>query len=160
EVGPRYEGDTPDDQRLTAAALRVGQNGPRHWARPARPVDAFDAKADALALLSALGAPVDNLQTTRDAPAWFHPGRSGVLRLGAPVLAALGGLPPRILGRFDLKGPAVAFEGDLDRISQPRTKPGAARPLLRASAFQPVARDFAFVVGADTPAEKLVRAAR
>jgi phenylalanyl-tRNA synthetase beta chain len=160
EVGPRYEGDRPEDQRLSAAALRVGQSGPRHWARPPRPVDVFDAKADALALLAALGAPIDNLQTTSDAPAWFHPGRSGVLRLGPTVLAAFGELHPRILRRFDIKGPAVGFESDLDRIAQPRVRPGAARPLLKASAFQPLERDFAFVVAADVPAEQLVRAAK
>ena len=103
--GPRYEGIAPKDQRLTAAALRVGRNAPRHWAAPPRPVDLFDAKADALALLTALGAPVENLQTTTDAPAWFHPGRSGVLRLGATVLASFGELHPRVLAALDVKGP-------------------------------------------------------
>jgi Phenylalanyl-tRNA synthetase beta subunit len=126
EVGPRYEGIAPKDQRLTAAALRAGRNAPRHWAAPPRPVDLFDAKADALALLTALGAPVENLQTTTDAPAWFHPGRSGVLRLGATVLASFGELHPRVLAALDVKGPAVAFETDIDRIPQPRAKTGRA----------------------------------
>ncbi|HSY87728.1 MAG TPA: phenylalanine--tRNA ligase subunit beta [Verrucomicrobiae bacterium] len=160
EVGPRYEGIAPKDQRLTAGALRVGRNAPRHWAATPRPVDLFDAKADALALLTALGAPVENLQTTTDAPAWFHPGRSGVLRLGATVLASFGELHPRVLATLDVKGPAVAFETDIDRIPQPRAKTGPGRPLLKVSPFQPIERDFAFVVAADTPAEKLVRAAR
>jgi phenylalanyl-tRNA synthetase beta chain len=160
EVGPRYEGDRPQDQRLTAAAVRVGRSGPRHWAAAPRAVDVFDAKADVLALLTALGAPVENLQTTTDAPAWFHPGRSGVLRLGATVLASFGELHPRVLAALDVKGPAVGFEADIDRIPQPRSKAGTARPLLKASPFQPIERDFAFVVAADTPAEKLVRAAR
>ncbi len=160
EVGPRYQGVRPEDQRLSAAALRAGRSGPRHWASPARPVDVFDAKADALALLSALGAPVENLQTTADAPAWFHPGRSGVLRLGATVLAVFGEIHPRILTALDARGPAVAFESDIDRIPQPRAKSGPTRPLLKASSFQPIERDFAFIVAADTPAEKLVRAAK
>ncbi len=160
EVGPRYQGDKPEDQRLTATALRVGASTPRNWALASRPVDVFDAKADALALLSALGAPVDNLLTTTDAPAWFHPGRSGVLRLGATVLAQFGELHPRVLRALDVKGPAVGFEIDLDRLPRPRAKPGTARPLLKASPFQPIERDFAFVVAADTPAEKLARAAR
>jgi phenylalanyl-tRNA synthetase beta chain len=160
EVGPRYEGDRPEDQRLTTAGLRAGQTASRHWAAAARPVDAFDAKGDALALLTALGAPVENLQTTTDAPAWYHPGRSGVLRLGATVLACFGELHPRVLRALDLKGPAAGFEIDLDRLPQPRGKPGTGRPLLKASPFQPIERDFAFVVAEDTPAEKLVRAAR
>jgi phenylalanyl-tRNA synthetase beta chain len=160
EVGPRYEGIRPEDQRLTAAALRAGQMTARHWAEKQRPVDVFDAKADALALLTALGAPVENLQTTTDAPAWFHPGRSGVLRLGATVLAAFGELHPRVLAALDAKGPAVGFETDIDRIPQPRAKAGPGQPLLKVSPFQPIERDFAFVVAAETPAEKLVRAAK
>src|SRR5205085_4913308 len=125
-----------------------------------RPADVFDAKADALALLSALGAPMENLLTTTDAPDWFHPGRSGVLRLGASVLAQFGELHPRILRALDVKGPAVGFEIDLDRLPQARAKPGTARPLLKVSPFQPLERDFAFVVASDTPAEKLIRAVR
>jgi phenylalanyl-tRNA synthetase beta chain len=160
EVGPRYEGIRPKDQRLTAAAVRTGRALPRHWAKSARDVDVFDAKADALALLTALGAPVENLQTTTDAPSYFHPGRSGVLRLGATVLARFGELHPRVLAALDVKGPAVGFETDIDRIPQPRVKSGPARPLLKISPFQPIERDFAFVVAADTPAEKLLRAAR
>jgi len=160
EVGPRYEDDRPEGQRLTAAGLRVGAMTPRHWAAPSRPADVFDAKADALAVLTALGAPVENLLTTSDAPAWFHPGRSGVLRLGATVLAQFGELHPRILRTLDVKGPAAGFEIDLDRLPRPRSKPGTARPLLKASPFQPIERDFAFVVASDTPSEKLVRAAR
>jgi phenylalanyl-tRNA synthetase beta chain len=160
EVGPRYEGDRPEDQRLTAGGLRAGAMTPRHWAVASRPADVFDAKADALALLTALGTPVENLQTTTDAPAWFHPGRSGVLRLGPTVLAQFGELHPRVLRALDVKGPAAGFEVDLDRVAQPRSKPGTARPLLKASPFQPIERDFAFVVAGDTPAEKLVRAAR
>ena len=160
EVGPRYHGDRPDDQRLTAAGVRAGNVTPRNWGTAQRAVDVFDAKADALALLRELGAPVENLLTTTDAPSWFHPGRSGVLRLGATVLAQFGEMHPRVLRALDVKGPAVGFEIDLDRLPQPRSKPGTARPLLKASPFQPIERDFAFVVAVDTPAEKLVRAAR
>jgi len=160
EVGPRYHGDRPDDQRLTAAGVRAGNATPRNWGTAQRAVDVFDAKADALALLRELGAPVENLLTTTDAPSWFHPGRSGVLRLGATVLAQFGEMHPRVLRALDVKGPAVGFEIDLDRLPQPRSKPGTARPLLKASPFQPIERDFAFVVAVDTPAEKLVRAAR
>src|SRR5262249_37012157 len=149
----------PEDQRLTAAVLRLGRAASRHWAQPSRMVDLFDAKADALALLTALGAPVENLLTTMDAPTWFHPGRSGVLRLGATVLATFGELHPRVLAALDVKGPADGFECDIDRIPQPRAKAGPGRLLLKVSPFQPIERDFAFVVDASVPAEKLLRAA-
>jgi phenylalanyl-tRNA synthetase beta chain len=159
EVGPQYADATPKGQALVAAGVRTGKSGPRHWQEKQRNVDAFDAKGDALALLASLGAPVDNLQVTTDAPGWYHPGQSGVLRLGANVLAQFGLLHPRILKSLDAKGPVAAFELFLDNIPEPRAK-GTARPPLRASPYQAVERDFAFVVAKDVPADKLLRAAR
>jgi phenylalanyl-tRNA synthetase beta chain len=162
EVGPQYADDTPEGQSLMATGVRVGQARPRHWAVHSRAVDAFDAKADAVALLAALGAPSDNLQVSADAPAWYHPGRSGTLRLGPTVLGWFGELHPRVGRELELKGPAVAFELFLERIPQPKAKgrATATRPLLQASPYQPVSRDFAFVVASDVPAEKLLRAAK
>ena len=105
-----------------------------------------------------LEAPVANLQVSTDAPDWYHPGRSGCLRLGPKVMARFGELHPRILAAFDVKGPAVAFEVLLDNVPMPKRK-GPQRPLLERIPFQPVARDFAFVVAADMPADKIARAA-
>ena len=160
EVGPQYRDDTPDGQDSVAAGLRTGQADPRHWAAAARPVDAFDAKGDALAVLEACEAPVANLQVTTDAPAWYHPGQSGVLRLGPNVLAQFGVLHPGVCARLGLKGPAAGFEVFLDRIPVPKAKPSKSKGALALSAFQPVTRDFAFVVDADVPAEKAIRAAK
>jgi phenylalanyl-tRNA synthetase beta chain len=160
EVGPHYLDDTPEGQLLVAAALRAGQSGPRHWDARPRPVDAFDAKGDALAVLEACGAPLANLQVTADAPAWYHPGRSGVLRLGPNVLAHFGELHPRVLRAFGLRGPAAASEVFLERIPEPKAKAGKQRSKLELSPFQPVERDFAFVVDQEVAAEKLIRAAR
>ncbi len=160
EVGPQYAGDRPEDQALVAAGVRAGKAGPKHWATPARPVDAFDAKADALALLAALGAPVENLQTTADAPAWYHPGRSGALRLGPKAIALFGELHPRIARKLGVKGPVAAFEVFLDALPRPKAKKGAAKPMLVLPAFQPVERDFAFVLDEGIAAEAVVRAVR
>ncbi len=160
ELGPQYRDDTPDGQDLVAAGLRAGRTGPRHWAAAPRAVDLFDVKADAIGALRAAGAPVANLQVTADAPGWYHPGRSGTLRLGKNVLAWFGEVHPRILRALDAKAPMVAFELFLDRVPLSRAKDGKKRPLLRPSPYPAVARDFAFVVAADVPAEKLVRAAQ
>jgi phenylalanyl-tRNA synthetase beta chain len=160
EVGPQYADATIEGQALAAAGIRCGMTGPRHWREKPRAVDAFDAKADAQGLLAALGAPVENLQVTADAPAWYHPGQSGQFRLGPSVLARFGAIHPRVLKALDLDGPAMGFEVLLDAIPQPKVKAGPQRPPLKASAFQPVERDFAFLVAADQPAEKLIRAAR
>ncbi|MEQ8697919.1 MAG: phenylalanine--tRNA ligase subunit beta, partial [Bauldia litoralis] len=160
EVGPQYNGIEPDDQSLVATGIRFGRSGPRHWDATPRAVDVFDAKADALAALEAAGAPVAGAQTTMDAPGWYHPGRSGALRLGKKVLATFGELHPRVLKRLDVKGPVVGFEVMLDNLPPPKAKASKTRPLLKPSPFQPVERDFAFVVADDVPADKLVRAAQ
>jgi phenylalanyl-tRNA synthetase beta chain len=160
EIGPQYADQTPEGQALAAAGLRVGNAAPRHWAAPARGADAFDAKGDALAALEACGAPVDKLQVTTDAPAWYHPGHSGVLRLGPNVLANFGELHPRVLGGFDLRGSAAAFEVFLDKVPLPKARDGKLRPAFEPSPFHAVERDFAFVVDAEVPAEKVIRAAR
>ena len=160
EVGPQYADETPDGQALTAAGLRAGGASPRHWAAPARDADAYDAQGDALAVLTACAAPVDNLQVTADAPGWYHPGRSGSLRLGAGVLATFGELHPRVLNALDLRGPVAAFEVFMGNIPVPKARDGKAKAALDLSPFHAVERDFAFVVDEDVPAEKLLRAAR
>ena len=165
EVGPRFEGAKPGQQTLVAAALRAGHTTARHWAGTRRAVDALDAKADALAALEAAGTPVSGLQTANGAPGWYHPGRSGVLKLGNQVLAAFGELHPGVLTALDVKGPPdwklVACEVFLDRLPQSKkAKTGSARTLLKASNFQPVERDFAFVVETAVAAEALLRAVR
>ncbi len=158
EVGPQFSDDTPGGQSMMATGLRSGAAAARSWGAQARMVDALDAKGDALALLQALGAPVENLQTTRDAPGYYHPGRSGCLRLGAKIVAVFGELNPRVLAAMDVRTPAVAFEVTLDVVPLPKVRSGRARPLLKLAALQPVERDFAFLVDSGVESEKLVRA--
>ncbi len=153
EIGPAF--DLAAQQTL-AAGLRYGP-APRQWP-PASEADALAAKADVLALLAALGLPMDSLTVTADAPAHYHPGRSGTVRQGPKlVLAHFGELHPRVLAALDLPGPAVAFEVRLDAVPEPKRRRRAPPDL---PAFQPLRRDFAFVVDAATPAEAVLRAVR
>ena len=158
ELGPLYRDDTPDGQANVAAGLRAGRLAPRHWREPAREADLYDAKADALAALAAAGAPIANIQASADPPQWYHPGRAGRLRLGPIELGHFGELHPDVLEAFEVKGPVAAFEVFIDAVRLPRG--GRARTPLQLSVFQPVERDFAFIVDSDLPAETLLRAAR
>jgi phenylalanyl-tRNA synthetase beta chain len=160
EVGPQYKDATPQGQRTVAAGIRHNMAVPRNWAGPARTVDAFDAKADALAVLAGIGAPVENMSAQAGAPDWYHPGRSGAIKLGDRVMAHFGELHPEIAAAADLKGPVAAFEVFLDAPPPPKAKATKARPKLLLSAFQPVERDFAFLVDVAVEAEKIARAAR
>ncbi|MFY9288324.1 MAG: phenylalanine--tRNA ligase subunit beta [Alphaproteobacteria bacterium] len=156
EVGPIYKNATAEGQDIVAASLRAGMT-PRNWAEKQRPVDAFDAKADAIAALAACGAPVASLQVTADAPSWYHPGRSGALRLGPNVLAYFGEIHPALLIASDASGPMVGSEIFFTQIPQSRSV-SSAKPLLKLEALQPVTRDFAFVVGSEVTAAKLITA--
>jgi phenylalanyl-tRNA synthetase beta chain len=154
EIGPGY---AFDGQRAIAAALRTGAT-PRHWQTPTRPVDVMDAKSDLWALLAALGVPLDALSTTQDAPAFYHPGRSATVRQGPKtLLARFGALHPTTQAKLGLTQPAVAFELFLDAIADPKRRRRAAPDL---APFQPVHRDFAFLVPSDLPADAVLRAVR
>ena len=160
EVGAVYEGVAPDAQRVVAAGLRHGRMAARHWAGKGRDADVFDAKADALAVLEALGVPLAAAQTTADAPDWYHPGRSGTLRLGPKtVLACFGDIHPRVLHDLDMVGPLTAFEVFLDALPLAKGRKGYTRARLDASDLPAVDRDFAFLVDENVLAGDLARAA-
>jgi phenylalanyl-tRNA synthetase beta chain len=161
EIGQAYGGDRPEDETLNAAGVRRGDAVARHWTAKSRAVDAFDAKADALAVLEAAGLPASGVQVVAGGPAWFHPGRSGTLQLGPKLkLGAFGELHPRILEAMDVKGPLVGFEVNLSALPAPRGGRQATRPPLQAWPFMPLRRDFAFVVSKETAAAAIVKAAQ
>ncbi|WP_439540428.1 phenylalanine--tRNA ligase subunit beta [Sphingomonas sp.] len=158
ELGRRY---LADGEKLTLTVLLAGDRSPRGWATgKAQPFGAFDAKAEALALLEAAGAPVGNLQVMGEAGAAWHPGQSATLRLGPKtVLAAFGMLHPSLTKTFDLDGPVAAVEIFLDAIPAKRAN-GFARPAYTPPALQAVTRDFAFIVPSTLAAGDLVRAVK
>ncbi|MGB9056926.1 MAG: phenylalanine--tRNA ligase subunit beta [Pseudolabrys sp.] len=165
EVGQIFKGDRPEDQFTAASGLRHAlaraSGSGRHWSSKAEPVDAFDAKSDAFAVLAAAGAPMQALQVVPGGPAWFHPGRSGTIQIGPQnILGYFGELHPGTIAALKAEGPMVAFEVILERIPEPKARPTRAKPLLELSQFQPVERDFAFVVGSTVKAADIVRAAQ
>jgi phenylalanyl-tRNA synthetase beta chain len=158
EVGAAFHGGEPGEQTLQISGLLVGRTGPKDVHGAARAVDLFDAKADAEALLAAMGAPA-RMQILRGAESWWHPGRHGKLCLGPKkVLGVFGELHPKVLKALDVKGPAVAFTLYPEDIPLPRSSGGARAPLV-LNGLQPVERDFAFVVDAQVAALDLVNAA-
>ncbi|MEM9474395.1 MAG: phenylalanine--tRNA ligase subunit beta [Pseudomonadota bacterium] len=158
EVGPAFHGGEPEEQHLQVCGLLVGRSGPKDVHGEMRPVDVYDAKADAQAILSAIGAPA-KAQILRGAREWWHPGRHGMVCLDPKkVLGVFGELHPRILAAMDVKGPAVGFTLWPQEIPAARAT-GATRPALTLNALQAVERDYAFVVDADVEALNVVNAA-
>jgi phenylalanyl-tRNA synthetase beta chain len=158
EVGPAFHGGEPEEQHVQVSGLLVGHAAPRDPFGSRRAVDLYDAKADAEAVLAAVGAPA-KAQIQRNAPGWWHPGRSGQISLGPKnVLAVFGEVHPKVLKALDVKGPAVAFTVFPERVPFPKTR-SATRPALVLSGLQAVERDFAFVVDQGVEALTLVNAA-
>lgn len=163
ELGQAYRGEAAEDQYLAAAGVRAGtaklSGGGRHWDGAATSVDLFDAKADVFAVLASLGFDPAKAQITRDAPAWYHPGRSGTLRLGPKVvLAHFGEFHPATLKSLDVAAPVAGFEIFLDALPAQKAK-SRAKPRLEAADLLPVRRDFAFVLDRAVAAGDVVRAA-
>jgi phenylalanyl-tRNA synthetase beta chain len=164
EVGQLFKGDKPENQLMAASGVRHGFASStglgRHWSGTAA-ADALDAKADAFAVLAAAGAPMQALQIVPGGASWLHPGRSGTIQIGPQnVLGYFGELHPRALEALGADGPLMAFEVILDRIPEGKQKATRAKPVLELSAFQPVSRDFAFIVDRKVKAGDLVRAAQ
>ncbi|MBJ6372150.1 phenylalanine--tRNA ligase subunit beta [Sedimentitalea arenosa] len=159
EAGPAFHGGEPDEQHTLISGLLVGRTGPKDVHGAARPVDLYDVKADAEAVLAAIGAPA-KAQIRRDGRDWWHPGRHGVICLGPKkVLGVFGAIHPRVLAAMDVKGPAMGFTIWPDEVPLPRRN-SATRDALELRDLQAVERDFAFVVDADVEALTLVNAAQ
>ena len=157
EIGPAFLEHFDNSQVTLAAGLRAGSTA-RGWNSRARVVDAMDAKTDLWAAMSAIGVPLDALSVTADAPGFYHPGRSGVVRQGPrTMLGRFGELHPRVVAALDLAGPVVAFELFLNAVVEPKRRRKAA---LDLSSFQPVRRDFAFLADSAIPADTVLRAIR
>jgi len=159
EVGPAFKGGASGEEQIEAAGILVGHTGPRDAHGERRSVDIYDVKADAEAVLAAIGAPA-KVTVTRNVPSWWHPGRAGQLSLGPKnVLAVFGEVHPKILTALDVKGPVVAFTVFIENVPFPKSK-SKTRPALEISDLQAVERDFAFVVDARVESLALVNAAK
>jgi phenylalanyl-tRNA synthetase beta chain len=168
EVSGTYENDRPEGQRRVAGGIRRGTasmaGAGRLWSNAdkggGKPVDVFDAKADALAVIEACGLPMGNIQIEQGGPDWYHPGRSGTIKMGPKVvLGYFGEFHPKTLEALDVSGALCGFEVFLDVMPEPKRKPTRTKPALELSPFQAVKRDFAFVVDKTVEAGAIVRAA-
>jgi phenylalanyl-tRNA synthetase beta chain len=158
EIGPVFNGDQPQDQKLVIAAL-LAPHAARDWARRGDS-DLFTLKGDLLALLEELGAPTASLQVAQGAASsWYHPGRSARLQLGPKaILAEFGELHPAVLKALDASGPMLGFELFVESVPEPKKKAIKTKSALDLSPLMPLSRDFAFLAPADKAAGDLVKA--
>lgn len=160
EIGSVFFGTGPNDQPLVLSGLRTGFRHAANWQEKGRAVDFFDAKEDVWALLAQAGLNPDALTVSAEAPSWYHPGQSGVVRLGKNIVAQFGVLHPRILGDWDLSSSAAAFEIFVDQLPGLKPKKSATKASLVLNALQPVTRDFAFVAANTLASDQILKAIR
>lgn len=165
EVGQIFLSDAPEGQHTYASGVRTGtatlSGAGRHWSGKPQAVSVWDAKADLAAALDALGVDIEKVQVLAEPAAWSHPGRGGRIALGPKVtLGWFGELHPALAADMDIEGPVAAFEIDLDAIPEARKKATKTKPALALSPFQPVSRDFAFVMDRSVTAAAILKAAR
>ncbi len=168
EVSGTYEDDTMSGQRRMAGGIRRAtaslQGAGRLWSNAQKgggtQVDVYDAKADALAVLEACGFPMSNLQIEPGAPDWYHPGRSGTIKMGPKlVIGHFGEFHPKTLAALDVSGALCGFEIAIDKLPELKRKASRTMPVLDLSPFQSVKRDYAFVVEREVEAQAIMRAA-
>ncbi len=168
EVSGTYENDRQEGQRRVAGGIRRGTaslaGAGRMWSNAAKgggkPVDVFDAKADALAVIEACGLPMGNIQIEQGGPEWYHPGRSGTIKIGPKIiLGYFGEFHPTTLEKLDVSGALCGFEVYVDAMAEPKKKATRTKPALDLSPFQAVKRDFAFVVDKTVEAGAIIKAA-
>ncbi len=161
EVGRVFYGRTDQDQHSHAAILRAGSMSERHWAEKSRSVDVYDAKADALALLAAAGAPVSGLNLfTEETPPYYHPGRSAALRLGKVTYARFGEIHPEIVDFYGLSRPVAACEIFMNAVPYAKAKKSTSRPEFAMNLLPDIKRDFSFIIRKELQAEEICAAIR
>lgn len=151
ELGTVFDGDMPGMQHTSLCIVRTGRTGPKHWQSRTRDIDIYDVKNDIISMLNGQKFTV----VTDDAPRWAHPYRYGKLVQGKRMLAEFGELHPSIAKQLRIKtNVVIAIIDDVNNMPQKRIGKN-----ITPSEFQPITRDFAFIVDTDTLAEKLTGAA-
>ena len=160
EIGPQFKKTNDLHQETMIAAIRLGPSKERHWTQALTLLSPFDAKADLMAVMAAVSFPTENLHVMSGAPSWYHPGRSGTVKIGQKIIGWFGEFHPQLLKYFDWEFPVIGFELYLDSLPIPKVKTNKSRPTLITSPFQSIERDFAFIVDVKTPADHLLKAVR
>lgn len=159
EIGSVFFGTGPNDQPVVQSGIRCGTSA-ASWQEKAKPVDFFTVKADVWALLQHAGLNPDTFSVSAEAAKWYHPGQSGVVRLGKNIVAQFGVLHPAVLKAWDIDFPVVAFEIFIDLLPSQKPKKTSTKASLTLNPLQPVTRDFAFVVANTVPADAILKAAK
>ncbi len=164
EVGQVFRGDGPQDQLIAASGVRHGFATSKglDGTGPARPRPTHSTpRPMPLRCCRPPARRCRRCRSRRAARAGCIPAAPAPIQIGPQnVLGYFGELHPRALEALGADGPLLAFEVILDRIPDAKQRPTRAKPTLDLSSFQPVSRDFAFLVDRSVRCGDIVRAAQ
>jgi phenylalanyl-tRNA synthetase beta chain len=162
EIGPVFSGSNPGEQSTVVCGLSAGKKNRLSWIDNERNVDVFDVKRDVVQTLIEAGYNSDKFFIDREAPNYYHPGKSGRLFLNSEkdqVAAYFGEIHPNILKAIDIKTESlVGFEIFLDNLKIPKKTLNDQKTNFVVSDYQKSERDFAFIVNKDVSSQDLVNA--
>ncbi len=159
ETGPIFKGDSPNEQISTITGIRYGDKIKKDWQKEAEKFDFYDIKLDVTKALDSIGVPDNKLRIFPEAPSYFHPGRSAVLKIGQNIIANFGEIHPEIVEFVGLNKSAIGFEIFYENIPLPKRNK-ISRPMLKISNLQPVTREFAFLIDEEIESEKVSQIAK
>lgn len=146
EKGKIFVGEKPEEQRKVIAGIRTGLTCQKDIFDTSREYDIYDIKKDLFDILKLFGISGDSLTITNDVPDYYHPARSGAIKMGNKFLGVFGEIHPLKTNKIGLKHRVNAFELYIDNL--PRLKPQKTTQKKKyvLNDLQPVYRDFAFIV--------------
>ena len=159
EIGSQYRSTSPEDQLNVACGIKSGIKTEKSWKNIQTEFDIYDVKQDLTSLIDYLMPGNKKISVSNDCPSWYHPGRSGSIKINNSVIAGyFGELHPRVASQFKIKNKINIFELYLDELPNTEKKT-TNKPVLNLSDFQIVTRDFAFVIDKKVKSEEVVTSA-
>lgn len=156
ECGKIFINQTPEGQKETIAGIRIGSICQKDVLGTARKFDIYDVKKDLFDVLKLFNINADNLIITNDVPDYYHPFRSGAVKMGNVILGVFGEIHPLKTNKIGLKGKVNAFEIYLNNLPRLKVQKTTQKKRFILNDLQPLYRDFAFIIDRELEIGKIV----
>ena len=156
EKGRVFLGLEPENQKRMIVGIRTGLTCEKDIYNSSRQYDIFDVKKDLFDVLKIFGISADNLLITHDVPDYYHPSRSGAIKMGNIFLGVFGEIHPLKLNKLGIKSRVNAFELYLDNLPKQKEQKITQKKKFIVNDLQPVFRDFAFILDSSVEVGKIV----
>lgn len=147
EKGKIFINQTPEGQKMVIAGLRTGLTCEKDIYGLSREFDIIDVKKDLFDILKMFNISTENLTITNEMPDYYHPARSGAVKLGNNFIGIFGEIHPLKVNKIGLKHRINVFELYIDNLPKLKLEKSTQKRKFTPNDLQPIKRDFAFIVG-------------